>query len=166
MKPLVGACVTTAWVIVGNKPFYPLYVWWLVGDHVATSLWTLAGLPLFLAVALFAAAWSLAGRIALTLAGLVDTSFSDFMFGAGSGVEAFFAPCAALAALSFRADEAWVSRALTATAFVAFAAARYLSPPGVQPWPDAEAHVLANLNFYSAASLTAFIGLRFAAARA
>jgi hypothetical protein len=166
MKPLASASATTAWVIVANKPFYPLYVWWLVGDHVATSLWTLAAWPLFLAVALYAASWPLAARIALPLAGLADTGFSDLMFGAGSGVEAFFVPCAALAALSFLEGEAWVSRALTATVFVAFMGARYLAPAGLQPWPDAEAHTLVNLNLYSAASLTAFIGLRFAASRA
>ena len=164
MNPLASASATTAWVIVANKPFYPLYVWWLVGDHVATSLWTLAAWPLFLAVAHNGAAWPLAARIALPLAGLADTGFSDFMFGAGSGVEAFFAPCAALAALSFRADEAWISRTLTATVFVAFALARYFAPAGLQPWPDA--HTLVNLNLYSAAALTAFVGLRFAAARA
>ena len=166
MKPLENASATTAWVIVANKPFYPLYVWWLVGDHVATSLWTLAAWPLFLAVALGAGARPLAARLALPLAGVADTGFSDVMFGAGSGVEAFFAPCAALAALSFRADEAWASRALTGTVFVAFALARYLAPAGLQPWPDAEARTLLNLNLYSAASLTAFVGLRFAAARA
>jgi hypothetical protein len=42
MKPLASATAATAWVIVGNKPFYPLYVWWLVADNVATSFWTLA----------------------------------------------------------------------------------------------------------------------------
>ena len=165
MNGLTRASATTAWVIVANKPFYPLYVWGLVGDHVATSLWTLAAWPLFLAVALGASRWSLAARAALPLAGLADTGFSDFMFGAGSGVEAFFVPCAALAALSFDAAEVWLSRALTAGVFVAFALARYLAPPGLQPWPDAEARILVNLNLYSAASLTAFVGLRFAGAR-
>ncbi len=165
MKPLASASATTAWVIVANKPLYPLYVWWLVGEHVPTSLWTLAAWPLFLGVALSASSWPLAARIALPLAGIADTGFSDFMFGAGSGVEAFFVPCAALAALSFQSHEVWVSRALTATVFVAFAGARYLSVPGLQPWPDAEASTLLNLNLYSAASLTAFVGLRFAAAR-
>ena len=162
-RPLASACATTAWVIVANKPFYPLYVWWLVGDHVATSLWTLAAWPLFLAVALGAGARPRAARIALPLVGIADTGFSDLMFGAGTGVEAFFVPCAALAALSFSRDEFWTSRALTAATFVAFAAAHYLTPPGLQPWPDP--HRLVDLNLYSAASLTAFVGLRFAAAR-
>ena len=165
MRPLADASATTAWVILLNKPFYPLYVWWLVGDHVATSLWTLAAWPFFLAVALRAPTWPLAARVALPLVGLADTGFAELMFGAGSGVEAFFVPCAALAALSFRADEARISWALTGGVFVAFALARYLAAPGLQPWPEAEAGRLVNLNLYSAASLTAFIGFRFVGAR-
>jgi hypothetical protein len=165
MKPLASASATTAWVIVGNKPFYPLYVWWLVAHNVATSFWTLAAWPLFLAVALGAKRWPLASRVALPLAGLADTAFSDWMFGASSGVEAFLIPCAALSALSFRGEEAWTSRALTAATFVAFAALRLWAPPGLRPWPAAEAATLVTLNLYSAASLTAFVGLRFASAR-
>jgi len=165
MKPLAAASATTAWAIVVNKPFYPLYVWGLVGDNVATSFWTLAAWPLFLAAAFGARRWPLAARVGLPLAGLVDTAFSCLMFGAATGVEAFLVPCALLAALSFRADEAWVSRALTAVAFVAFVALRWLALPGLHPWPPAEAATLVTLNLYSAASLTAFVGLRFASAR-
>ena len=165
MRPLAAASATTAWVIVVNKPIYPLYVWGLVGDGVATSFWTLAAWPLFLACALGARRWPLAARVGLPLAGMTDTAFSAWMFGAASGVEAFFVPCAALAALSFRADEAALSRALTVAAFVAFAALRWLAPPGLHPWPAGEAATLATLNVYSAASLTAFVGLRFATAK-
>ena len=163
--PLVSASVTTAWVIVGNKPFYPLYVWWLVGSGVRTSLWTLPSLPLFLALPFLAGKAPLAARVGLPLAGLADTAFSDVMFGQSSGVESFFAPCAALAAMSFSAAEVRVSRALTVAVFVVFAALRLASPHGVDPWPTADAAKLAALNFYSAASLVAFIGLRFAGAR-
>ncbi len=165
MRPLAAASASTAWVIVANKPIYPLYVWWLIGDHVASSLWTLTAWPLFLALALGAPRWPLAARIGLPLVGLFDTVFSEIMFGAASGVQAFFAPCAALAALSFRSDEAWVSRGLTAAAFVAFALLRWLALPGLHPWPPNETAALVTLNLYSAASLTAFVGLRFAPAR-
>ena len=166
MRPLASASATTAWVIVANKPLYPFYVWGLVGDNVATSCWTLAAWPLFLACALGARRGSIAARAGLPLAGLADTVFSQVMFGAASGVEAFLIPCAALAALSFRADEASVSRGLTAAIFAAFAVLRWLALPGLHPWPPAEAATLLTLNLYSAASLTAFVGLRFASARA
>ncbi len=163
--PLTSASVTTAWVIVFNKPFYPLYVWWVAASGVRVSLLTLVALPLFVAVPYLAKRSPVAARVGLPLAGVADTAFSTFMFGESSGVEAFFVPCATLAAVSFSAAEAWTSRGLTALAFVAFALARFLAPAGVFPWPPGETAALANLNLYSAASLTAFIGLRFAAAR-
>jgi hypothetical protein len=165
MKPLASASATTAWVIVTHKPFYPLLVWWLVGDNVATSFWTLAAWPLFLAAALGARRWPFAARAGLPLAGLVDTAFSEVMFGRSSGVEAFFIPCAALAAMSFRADEASASRALTMVVFIVFATMRGLALPGLHPWPSAQWASVVSLNLYSAASLAAFVGLIFASAR-
>lgn len=159
---LTAASVTTAWVVVANKPFYPLYIWWLVGSGVRTSLWTLAATPLFAALPWLARRSPLAARAGLPLAGLADTAFSTLMFGESSGVEAFLIPCAALAALSFEASEVWVSRGLTALIFLSFGALRYAAPAGVSPWPAADLAALVNLNLYSAAALTAFVGLRFA----
>lgn len=164
-RPLAGASASTAWVLVANKPLYPFYVWWLVGADVAASLWTLAAWPLYLAVALAARTRPLGARVGLVLAGIADTAFAEAMYGASSGVEAFLVPCGALAALSFRAEEAWVSRLLTGAAFSAFVVSRFLSLPGLHPWPPAQAATLLALNLYSAASLTAFVGLRFASAR-
>jgi hypothetical protein len=160
--PLTAASVTTAWVVVANKPFYPLYVWGLAGSASAlASLWTLAAWPLFAALPLLARRWPLAARAGLPLVGAADSVFAAVMFGEASGVEAFLAPCAALAALSFRSAEARVSWALTALVFLAFAALRYAAPAGVSPLPGG----LVNLNLMSAASLIAFVGLRFASAR-
>ena len=154
---LTSASVTTAWVIVGNKPLYPVYVWWLAGADWKPSLWTLAAWPLFAALPFFAGI----ARVGLALVGTLDTALATVIFGEGCGVEAFFAPCAALAALSFRTSEAWTARVLTAAVFVVFAALRYAAPAGLFPLSP----TLLNLNLLSAASLTAFIGLRFASAR-
>ena len=41
LDPLTQATVTLAWVIALNKPFYPLYVWYLVGNGVVASLATM-----------------------------------------------------------------------------------------------------------------------------
>jgi hypothetical protein len=165
MKDLTAASSTTAWVVVANKPFYPLYVWWLAGSGWRASLWTLAALPLFLALPFVARRAPLVARAGLPLVGVIDTAFSAFVFGEGSGVESFLIPCAALAALSFTRDEAWTSRVLTAGVFVAFSGLRWLAPAGIGAWPAGELPAMVNLNLYSAAALTAFVGLRFAAAR-
>jgi hypothetical protein len=156
-----SASVTTAWVIVLNKPFYPLYVWYVAGSGVAASLWTWALLPLFAALPYVAKRWPYAARVGLPLVGTADSAFATLMFGQACGVEAFFAPCAALSALSFTGAEAWTSRVLTSLVFSAFAALRFLAPAGLYPWPPGETSAVLDLNLMSAASLTAFIGFRF-----
>ena len=62
-----GATITIAWVIVANKPFYPMYVWWLVGDGVETSALTLLAIPFFLAVPLVARKSPFSACMALAL---------------------------------------------------------------------------------------------------
>ena len=42
---LTSATVTVAWVIFANKPFYPLYVWYLVGHGVLASCATIIAAP-------------------------------------------------------------------------------------------------------------------------
>jgi hypothetical protein len=154
------ASATTAWVVVANKPFYPLYIWGLAGLAAErASLWTLLSWPLFAALPLLARRWPVAARAGLPLVGTADSIFATLMYGEASGVEAFLVPCAALAALSFRPDEARLSRALTGLVLLAFLGLRYAAPAGVSPLP------LLNLSLFSAASLTAFVGLRFVSAR-
>jgi hypothetical protein len=159
-QALTSASVTTAWVVAANKPFYPVYVWWLIGPGAWASLWTLAALPLFAALPFLARSAPRLARAGLPLVGMADSAFATWLYGEASGVEAFLVPCAALAALSFRSSEARLARALTALVFVVFVVLRYAAPAGVWPSPG-----LVNLNLLSAASLTAFVGLRFAAAR-
>ena len=163
--PLTSASATTAWVVTLNKPFYPLYVWWVAGSGVWTSMFTWVALPAFAALPYVARRWPIAARAGLPLAGMADTALSTELFGQNSGVEAFFVPCAALASLSFTAAEAWTSRALVALVFVVFVAMHLAAPAGLYPWPPSEVAALSKLNLLSAASLTAFVGLRFASAR-
>ena len=93
LDPLTEATVTVAWVIIANKPFYPVYVWYLVGDGVYASLWTLAAAPLLLTIPFLAKRSPLAARIALPLIGTLDTLFETKLFGQNSGTELFFAAC-------------------------------------------------------------------------
>ncbi|PYG54354.1 hypothetical protein [Rhizobium sp. UGM030330-04] len=103
---LTKATLTFAWVIILNKPFYPLYVWYLVdADAAVASLVTVLSLPFFPAIPFLAKKSHLAARLALPLVGTLDTLFETAMFGHTSGTEFFFAACIMLAAISFLADE-------------------------------------------------------------
>ena len=102
---LLAASNTLAAVIVGNQPFYPLYVWWIVGDDGYTSLITFLSTPFFAAVPFVGRVRSVWGRALLPLTGLFNTFVCAKAFGEASGVELFIAPCLLIAVLSFRSFE-------------------------------------------------------------
>jgi hypothetical protein len=162
---LTQATTSIAWVILLNKPFYPLYVWWLVGSGVKASLGTLLGMPFFLAIPLLARRRPLIARLALPIVGTFDTLFETKLFGSASGTMLFLAPCMMLAALSFKPNEAWWQRGAVAVVFLAFVLARNGLDPPLHPWSAAELSTLFALNAFAVASLTAFIGLRYAGIR-
>lgn len=160
--PLTAASVTVAWVIIGNKPFYPFYVWWLIGREAAlVSLWTLVATPLFAAVPFLAGRAPHLARLVLVLVGIADTAFASLMLGAGTGAIFFFFPCLMLAVLCFFTGEAWRTRVTAALAFVAFALLAKFGGAGVHGWTTEEARTLSSLNLYCAIALSAFIALRF-----
>ena len=159
--PLTQATVTIAWVVALNKPFYPLYVWYLVGNGVAASLCTLLSAPLFLAIPFIARRLPLAARVALPLVGTFDTLFETKLFGPGSGTELFFAACIMLVALAFRPDEKWWQRGLAGLVFMVFIFSRSFIGPPLHVWADTELYTLFNLNAFAVASLMAFVALRY-----
>lgn len=160
--PLTQATVTVAWVIVLNKPFYPLYVWYLLGNGVIASFGTLLSAPFFLAIPLIARRFPLAARIALPLVGTFDTLFETKLFGQGSGTELFFTACIMLVALSFRAEEKWWQRGMTALVFAVFMFSRCFIGAPLYAWAASDLAILFNLNAFAVASLLAFISLRYA----
>ena len=162
---LTRASVTVAWIIILNKPFYPLYVWWLVGSGTQASLGTLVSTPFFLSVPLLARRSALAARIALPFVGTIDTLFATKLFGEASGTELFFGPCITLAALSFKAAEAWWQRGMAALVFVSFVAAHGRLGEALQVWSKDELGTLFSINVFAVASLMAFIAIRYAGVR-
>lgn len=160
--PLAEAAIAVAWLIVANKPIYPLYVWWFAGSGVLASCWTMLAAPAFLALALIGRRRSLVVRVGLPLVGLVDTLFATRLFGPASGTELFLMPCLLLAVSSFRAEEARWARGLVAILWVAFVAAHGRLGDPLHVWSPAELERLLAVDVFAVASLCAFIGWRFA----
>lgn len=160
--PLTQATVTVAWVIVLNKPFYPLYVWYLLGNGIVASLGTLLSAPFFLAIPFVARRFPLAARIALPLVGTFDTLFETKLFGQGSGTELFFAACIMLVALSFKAEEKWWQRGMSILVFAVFVFSRGFIGEPLYAWTASDLAILFNLNAFAVASLLAFVSLRYA----
>ncbi|WP_245442430.1 hypothetical protein [Rhizobium chutanense] len=159
---MTRATVTVTWVIIVNKPFYPLYIWYLVGNGVSASLWTLASTPLFLAIAFLARPAPLAARTALPVVGTLDTLFETKLFGQDSGTELFLAACMLLAALSFSEDERWQQRGVAALVFAAFVVSRTSIGTPLHLWSEVDLTIIFNLNAFAVASLMAFVTLRYA----
>lgn len=162
LDPLTQATVTVAWVILLNKPFYPLYVWWFVGSGVEASLGTLVALPFFLIIPFMARRSALGARIALPLVGTVDTLFETKLFGHGSGTELFLAPCIMLAALSFHPRERWWQRGMAALVFAAFLTSHERLGEALHVWSPRELDTLLSINIFAVASLMTFIAIRYA----
>jgi lysylphosphatidylglycerol synthetase-like protein (DUF2156 family) len=160
--PMTQATVTVAWVIIANKPFYPFYVWWLVGSGVGTSMATLVSIPFFAAIPPLASRSPFLGRLALPLVGALDTVFETAIFGRGSATLLFLAPCVTLATVSFHAVEKWWQRGLACFIFVCFAGSWRLIDRPVFPWSTDQLATLANINVLAVASLMTFIALRYA----
>ncbi len=164
--PVAAAGNTVALVVVSNQPFYPLYIYWLVGDGVTTSFWTFLSTPFFAAVPALARRHALAGRALLPLAGIGNTVLCAKLFGVASGVELFLAPCVVLAGLLFRPRERLVGLALAGVGIAAFLVLhdRYGAP--LHLYTPAQYETLLRLNATSVLTLSAFIGLSFAGALA
>lgn len=163
--PLTAASNTIALLIASNQPFYPLYVWYLIGgDAAVASLWTWLSTPFFLAVPFLARRNSLAGRALMVIAGAGNTFMCAKIFGAASAVELFLAPCAMLAALSFRKREYAATLTLLGGGFALFALlqGRYGAP--LMDLTEAQIRSFVALHVYSVAALVAFIGWTFAGA--
>lgn len=129
--PLTAACNRIALIVAWNQPFYPLYLWWIVGGDWWVSVWTFLSTPFFAGVPIVARRNALAGRALLPLAGIANGMLSIKAFGEASGVALFLIPCALIALLAFRRPEQMVAVALSgATAVAGLTLGHYGAPLG------------------------------------
>lgn len=157
----VAASVTTAWIILANKPIYPLYVWWFAGEGVVASTATMLTAPLYAAVILIARRSGFAARLALPLFGLADTLLATKLFGGASGTELFLLPCALLAVLAFDEGGLRWSRLLATLIGATFAVSHGRFGAPLHEWSAQSLIRLTSVNAYAVASLSVFIAWRF-----
>lgn len=159
---LTAASITIAWVVALNKPFYPLYVWWLTGDGVSSSPTAVLAAPFFAAVALMGRKNPLAVRVGVPLIGIIDTVLAGMFMGQATGTELYFAACMLLIALNFREDEKWLQRGMAVFGFAAFVIFHGRFTLMDTGWSAEDVASLLTLNAFSVASLMTFIALRYA----
>lgn len=157
--PVVAACNLIALVVASNQPFYPLYVYWAVSDHVWPTFYTFLSTPLFLAVPAVARRYSRIGRALLPVTGIANTILSAKVFGSASGVEIFLIPCALIAATFFRPSERVLAFILIGGAMLVYFGfnGAYGTPAHI--YTSSEYQAFVRLNAMSAGTLSVFVGL-------
>ena len=156
-----AAFASVAWVVVVNKPLYPLWIGWLVGEGAAASMLTMATAPLYLLIALKAATTPRLCWL-LPAIGAADAFIGTKALGAGAAMEAYLAPCAMLAALAGSARDKATTRVMLVMLFAAFVLLRLWQPESLAVLSLHATERLRDLNLFSVAGLMFFIGWRFA----
>ncbi|MBC7585353.1 MAG: hypothetical protein H7316_16540 [Tardiphaga sp.] len=161
--PLAQLANTIALVIAGNQPFYPLYLYAIVGQAAWPSWLTLLTFPLFAVIPAVARRNPLAGRLMLPVVGVANTVLAVKLVGLATAVELFLLPCVLLSTILFRQTE---KRAMAAALACPFAAYFMLDAAVGSPlatYSAAEYRSIINMHVFSVASLFALIGFAFPA---
>ncbi len=157
--PYVAAANFVAVVIGWNQPFYPLYLWAILGAEGAlvASPDMLSAIA-FLAVPAVTRRWSLGGRALLPVLGIANTLVCLYLLGEASGVALFLLPSAMLAAMLFRWRERFVMVGLAALPLVVWLLTRGRFGPGLVEATPEQAASLLTMNAVSVGCLMVFLG--------
>jgi len=154
--PRVSACNTIAMVIAWNQPYYPLYLWWIVGHDAWVGIPDAFSGILFFAVPAIARRSGMLGRVAMIVFSTANVVFCSMMLGEAAGVQLLFFPCAMLAAMLFSGRERFLMLGMAALPLVAWYATRTrLDIPPIRFTPQAYADLF-TLNAVSAGMLMVF----------
>lgn len=151
--PLTAASNKLALILASNQPFYPLYVWWFMGEADPIIALTFLSTPFFLAAPWIAKRYPGIGRLWFPTVGAINTYFCAFLFGGESGVEFFLAPCVVIALLSCRTTERLPIAIYIAALLAAFALLHGRYDPPLYTTEAGKLASLQSLNGYSAAIL-------------
>ncbi len=164
--PLTAAMNTVALVLASNTPFYPIYLYVVLGrDATQAVLLTLASLPFWCAVPVLARRSGLSARVLLTVISVVNTVWCTKVLGFDAGIPLFLIPCIMLATLGFHHTERGIIFGLTALTFLAYGLVRYAPLHPLLHLDAAQNYTLVTLNGFSVACLCTFLGFCFATAR-
>lgn len=155
--PLARAGNVIAMFILSNQPFYPLYVYLLVGGRFWPTLLTLLSSPLYAAVPWLMRRNISAGKWLLMFASLGNTIVSIKALGYQSGLELFYFPCAVLGALIFGASERYSRWTAAVLPIALFLLLRGRYGPPLASYTATEYETLLTLHAVSAAAICVFI---------
>jgi hypothetical protein len=159
--PRAALANLVALLIVSNQPFYPFYVYWLVGPPAWVTLVTFLSTPFFFAVPLIARRNALAGRVLLCVTGTLNTVLCVWAIGETSGVAMFYLPCILLGVLLFRKSELVAMAACAGLPMLAFLLLNHKFGAPLHVFSAEQYGSLVTLHAVSVGSLIAFVGYKF-----
>ena len=160
--PVTKVANTIALVVAGNQPFYPLYLYAIVGSASWPAWFTLLTMPLFALVPAVSRRHSLAGRAMLPIVGTLNGVLAVKLIGVNTAVELFLLPCVLLAVILFRLTERVVMAAVIAVPFAAYLFVDpYVGAP-LQLYSDADYRSIIAMHAFSVGSLLTLTGYLFA----
>ena len=159
--PRAALANLVALLIVSNQPFYPLYVYWIVGTPAWVTFVSFLSTPFFFAVPAVTRRNSLAGRILLCVTGTLNTVLCVWAIGEASGVAMFYFACILIGVVLFRASERVTMAICTALPMAAYLFLRHRLGAPLHVFSAAEYASLVTLHAVSVGSLIAFVGYKF-----
>ena len=160
--PLVAAGNFVALVLAWNQPFYPLYLWFIIGSDARLELPDVLSGFFFFAIPAITRRHSLLGRALLQVFGVANVLVVEILLGENTGLWLLLFPCGMLAALLFTWRERWWMLGMTALPMVAWLATRgRLGPPPVA-FTVGQLESIVTMNAVSAFALLVFFGWMFA----
>lgn len=164
---LTEASNTIALVLASNTPFYPLYLYFILGRAgLPWLLFAAASFPFFCLTLWIARRNSIAGRIWLSVAATLNSAYVTWLLGEASSTALFLIPCISLAVLSFGRRERLPMLVCTALPFILFYFLQGHFPPPPARYSASAYHSLLILNEVSVASISAILAYIFAKAHA
>ncbi len=151
--PLARAGNVIAMFILSNQPFYPLYIYFLIGNRFWPALLTLLSSPLFALVPWLMRRSLPAGKWLLIVASLANTTIAIKAFGPQSGLELFFFPCAVLGALLFGDSERYARWAAALAPIALYLVLRGSYGSALESFSSGEYETLFTLHAVSAAAI-------------
>ena len=154
--PLAAIANSGSFLVWSNQPFYPIYVWFLVGSEAWPSLLTWLSTPFFVSVAIVGRRHPLGSRMMFVIAGVINTMLSTKAFGTDTSVGWFLLPCFIIATTFFRSSEWKVAAALSLMTALASLLVLHLGAP-LHVYGKAHARALSHLNIWSVTVLSAYL---------
>jgi hypothetical protein len=158
--PFTASANTFALVLAGDGPFYPLYLYFLIGRGFWPSLIALWVVPVYALIPWLARRHSLAARMVLMVASIANTTLYTVLFGAGARLQLFLLPCIALG-LFFHHRERYLAWALGGIALGMFMWLRMAGFAPIRPFSAADYRAMATLTSLSVATLSWFLLVLF-----